>query len=541
MGYINWKNLLKIFIKIIIIYYLLSYKNFDTFEPKKIIQIDNKINEIIYENDIDYSNCSTNVNAIAIYFPQFVYIKNNYHFENKEFEDWKIIEKKRPLFKGHHQPRIKDKKYFNLELKNFSITEFIKKQIKLAKNHGLYGFGIIYYWFSGKKLYDEPINIFLKNKEINFPFFLIWYNGEYDLNKNVENESIIIKNNYTFKDAFMFLMDAKKYLMSEKYIKIKKKPILAIYEPFIIINLNKFLSYLRINAKNLGLNEIFILGTIYHEYLNYSKLFDYNFEIPPKNIKLSELYKNDNFFYYTGLIYKININPENKNVYRGIILEWDNTPENKNSIIFNEYSPEKFYLMIKILINSTNIENNKDNNFFFINGWNNWKECSYLEPDDKFGYSSINSLSKALFNLTYREENYNIINLSSICKVAVQAHIFYEDLIMDIINKTNNIPIKYDFFISTTSKEIGNIILKFLSLYSKANQYEIIIVNNKGRDILPLLTQLKYKVKQYKYLCHIHSKKSKKDPFIGSYWRNYLYYVIHCSKNFIEILFFILF
>ena len=115
MGYINWKNLLKIFIKIIIVYYLLSYKNFDTFEPKKIIQIDNKINEIIYENDIDYSNCSTNVNAIAIYFPQFVYIKNNYHFENKEFEDWKIIEKKRPLFKGHHQPRIKDKKYFNLD------------------------------------------------------------------------------------------------------------------------------------------------------------------------------------------------------------------------------------------------------------------------------------------------------------------------------------------------------------------------------------------------------------------------------------------
>ena len=116
----------------------------------------------------------------------------------------------------------------------------------------------------------------------------------------------------------------------------------------------------------------------------------------------------------------------------------------------------------------------------------------------------------------------------------MQAHIFYEDLIMDIIKKTNNIPIKYDFFISTTSKEIGNIILKFLSLYSKANQYEIIIVNNKGRDILPLLTQLKYKVKQYKYLCHIHSKKSKKDPFIGSYWRNYLYNNLMGNKGIVS-------
>ena len=319
------------------------------------------------------------------------------------------------------------------------------------------------------------------------------------------------------------LIDIKKYLIYKNYIKIKKKPILAIYEPSIINNLKEFLSYLRIIAKNLGINEVFIYGTISHEYFNYSKLFDYNFEIPPKNIKLSELIKNNNFYYYTGLIYKRDINYINKNVYRGIILEWDNTPEKKNSLIFNEYSPEKLYLMTKIVINSSSSENNKDTNFFFINGWNNWKEGSYLEPDDKFGYSSLNSLSKALFNLNYREENYNLINLINKCRVAVQAHIFYEDLIIDIINKTNNIPIKYDFFISTTNKEIRDIIFKFLSLYSKANQYEILIVENKGRDVLPLLTQLKNKVKQYKYLCHIHSKKSKKDPFIGYYWRNYLY------------------
>ena len=78
-------------------------------------------------------------------------------------------------------------------------------------------------------------------------------------------------------------------------------------------------------------------------------------------------------------------------------------------------------------------------------------------------------------------------------QVAIQAHIFYEDLILDIINKTNNIPIKYDLFISTISIEVRNNIIKNITQNSNANQYEIIILENKGRDVLPLLIQLKKK------------------------------------------------
>ena len=100
----------------------------------------------------------------------------------------------------------------------------------MAKKHGIYGFAINYYWFSGKKLYDEPINIFFENKEINFPFLLIWKNDKYELNYEDKKRSIIIENNYDPDDAFNFIEDIKKYLVSIFYIKIKKKPILAIYE-----------------------------------------------------------------------------------------------------------------------------------------------------------------------------------------------------------------------------------------------------------------------------------------------------------------------
>ena len=167
--------------------------------------------------------------------------------------------------------------------------------------------------------------------------------------------------------------------------------------------------------------------------------------------------------------------------------------------------------------------NNKNNYFIFINAWNNWKECSYLEYDEKFGYASLNALSKALFNLPLRNNNFNLLNLKKYCKIAIQAHIFYKDLIIEMFNKINNLPVKFDLFISTISIEIKNIIIKYIKKYSKSNKYEVIIVKNKGRDILPLLIQLKTKIKQYKYLCHIHSKKSKTNPNIGISWRNYLY------------------
>ena len=52
----------------------------------------------------------------------------------------------------------------------------MKKQIELAKNHGIYGFGIYYYWFSGKTLLEKPLLILLNNKDIDFNFLLIWAN-----------------------------------------------------------------------------------------------------------------------------------------------------------------------------------------------------------------------------------------------------------------------------------------------------------------------------------------------------------------------------
>ena len=246
-----------------------------------------------------------------------------------------------------------------------------------------------------------------------------------------------------------------------------------------------------------------------------------------------EFKKNDiKKIYYSGIIYKnIILNKFNKNfsIYRTSVLEINNY---SNKI--KDYTPEKFYILNKLLIESINKNLKGRNKFLFINSWNNYKEGKYLKPDKMYGYASINSFSKALFNISFNNKNYNLNNLNNTCKIAIQAHIFYEDLINEIINKTNNIPLKFDLYITTISKEKKYIIEEYVKNNSNANKYEIKIVHNMGRDVLPLIIQLKNKIKKYKYFCHIHTKKSSHDIILGNNWRNYLYKNLLGSKEVIS-------
>ena len=111
------------------------------------------------------------------------------------------------------------------------------------------------------------------------------------------------------------------------------------------------------------------------------------------------------------------------------MLEFDNSARKKKEfVIFQNYSPEQFYMLNRKIIEWTTAKYNNANRFIFINAWNEWGEGTYLEPDEKYGYASINALSKAIFNISYNKSNYNLSYLMVEPKIAIQAHIYYEDL-----------------------------------------------------------------------------------------------------------------
>ena len=156
-------------------------------------------------------------------------------------------------------------------------------------------------------------------------------------------------------------------------------------------------------------------------------------------------------------------------LYRGSMTEFDNSPRNKReSSVFKYYSPEQFYMANKKIIKWTRNKYDKNNRFIFVNAWNEWGEGAYLEPDSKFGYSSINSLSKALFDRPYKEIKFNHTSVSKESVVAINVHLYYDDLIEEIVNKTNNIPVCFDLYISTDSLYKKNKIIDYINILSSS-------------------------------------------------------------------------
>jgi hypothetical protein len=233
------------------------------------------------------------------------------------------------------------------------------------------------------------------------------------------------------------------------------------------------------------------------------KLFDATYEFSLRD-SLKYFVKDMPYSLYTATLYKdidyINISDDFP-LYRGCMLEFDNSPRKKRqSMIYENYSPEQFFMINKKIIKWTRDRYNENNRFIFINAWNEWGEGTYLEPDKKYGYASINSLSKALFDKAYNELNLNLLYFNKTSSiVAIQVHLYYIDLINEIINKTNNITFNFDLFISTDSLAKKNSINDYFLNNSKAYKVEIEILENKGRDVMPFLIQMKHKLKNYKY------------------------------------------
>ena len=364
-----------------------TLNNNTNFEKITYINIYNEF--VLFEENIDYSNYSTDIKVLALYLPQYHFIKENNIWWGDNFTEWTNVKKAKPYYEGHHQPRKPgdEKGYLGYYLLTDSYP--IKKQVELAKSHGIYGFAIYYYWFSGKKLLEKPIDIYLQNKDIDFPFLLIWANENWSRNWNGGNNKILIKQKYKLNDPVLFIKDIKIYMKDDRYIKINGKSVIGIYEPLKIPHLKETVSIWRKEAKINGIGELFIIISLNNHKISVFKKFsflDAAYDFPPRNIFKYFKYNDYN---YSFLIEKnkhfINLTNDFP-VFRGSMLEWDNSPRRgKAGIVFKEYSPEKFYLLNKIIIQYTKTHYNEYNRFIFINAWNEWGEGSYLEPDDKYG------------------------------------------------------------------------------------------------------------------------------------------------------------
>lgn len=106
--------------------------------------------------------------------------------------------------------------------------------------------------------------------------------------------------------------------------------------------------------------------------------------------------------------------------------------------------------------------------------------------------------------------------------LAVHLHLYYEDLLDEMLTYLQNIPYTYDIYVSC--QENANIEQIRQSICEKLkNAGEIVIkaCRNRGRDVAPLFVDFAAQISKYDFFVHIHTKKSFHTGEERTDWRGY--------------------
>jgi len=506
-------------------------------EPASIVSLPAYSSE--YQADEDFSKPSTDIKAIAFYLPQFHAVKENDEWWGEGFTEWTNTRQAEPRFPGHYQPREPhdDIGYYDL-----SDVEVLRQQAALARKHGIYGFCFYHYWFSGNRLLEKPVDLLLQHPEIDINFCLCWANENWTRTWDGLHKNVLMDQKYLASDAVTFIRDLQVYLEDPRYIRVDGKPVIMVYKPDIIPNVENVVKTWRQwwKTNTGGELEIWCNRTNFADTgcKFFSGFIDAIVEFPPHvvpyEVDQAKMAFNTqgNFYDYRNLVSDIVQGTERTETptisfYRSVMLGWDNSARRKVGwSIWYGFSLESYYQWLRHVIAYTRNSFPVDRRFIFINAWNEWAEGTYLEPDRKYGYACINTTSRALFDLPFQRAPRVLTSLPVAQEVApgsigVHVHIYFEDLAEDILKYTNRIPYQFDLFVTTdTAEKVANIKQLFTN-YGCQKQLQVIQTPNIGRDIGPFLVSIGNKFSGYDYIGHFHSKKSITVNW-GDRWRRYL-------------------
>lgn len=371
---------------------------------------------------------------IAIYLPQFHPIPENDEWWGKGFTEWTNVTKAKPLFNNHYQPHLPaDLGFYDLRLEEVRIA-----QAKMAKDYGIHGFCYYHYWFNGRRILDRPFQEVYDSKKPDFPFMLCWANENWTRTWDGLNKHILLEQKYSEEDDRAHIKSLIPFFKDSRYIKIDGKPVFAIYKSALLPNIQKTISVWRKEAKlenldlylcvfeSFGNHGIKMVENGFDASIEFQPFSNYLYEfIESKTLQLlnstikyrifKELFKRFNIPKYSSQLYEKCKKIVMRNLeysefvdylikhyqfeqeyvkFPGITPSWDNTARRGNEAFFLKNStPQKFEQWLKYL--SDHIANKTDdNNFIFINAWNEWAEGNHLEPCQKWGHQYLEAIKK---------------------------------------------------------------------------------------------------------------------------------------------------
>jgi hypothetical protein len=333
------------------------------------------------------------VRTVAFYLPQYHPIPENDEWWGKGFTDWINVSSAHPLFAAHQQPRQPT------DLGQYDLREerVLSAQSALARGHGIDAFCMYFYWFDGRRLLERPVEAWRTDPSL-LPYCLSWANESWTRRWDGKHRDVLMPQGYDPGFAQALFADLLPHFNSPHYLRMDDCPIFLVHRADVIPDAREMAITMRACAQEAGLPGLYLVAAETTPGLRPGPInFDAVAEFPPVGanslsttcirppIGLARDFRG-RLMSYNRLVKHYSSRREPQYIrHRGVVPGWDNTARrNSAATIYIGATPEKYGHW---LVDARALEEaaRSDRGLVFVNAWNEWAECAYLEPDSHFG------------------------------------------------------------------------------------------------------------------------------------------------------------
>ena len=335
--------------------------------------------------------------VIPFYLPQFHDSPQNNRWWGKGFTEWSNVTGAIPGYRGHYQPRLPTE----LGFYDLARDEVRVAQAELAKEHGISSFMYYYYWFSGERVLNLPIEK-MRAMDLDMPYCIMWANENWTRRWDGRSADVLVGQDYSKVPAADFIDDAMEFLLDPRYTRVDGKALLAVYRPGQMENFPEVVREWRKRARAAGVGELYVLAVSVAEEFDglgndaEETGIDGTLQFPPHNLPwvagpatevgLDSRWRGNFMSYQEAAKASLVLSGElADNEYPGAMVTFDNAARRQwQSDTWYGSNPYTFHRWVQGLVGSVMAREPKDR-VVFINAWNEWAEGAVLEPTTRFG------------------------------------------------------------------------------------------------------------------------------------------------------------
>lgn len=351
---------------------------------------------------------------LAFYLPQYHPIPENDAWWGRGFTEWRNVVRARPQFSGHYQPHLPaDLGFYDLR-----VPDVRTAQAEMAEAAGIYGFCYYHYWFNGKRLLERPFSEVLESGAPDFPFCLCWANENWTRRWDGRDREILMAQSYNADDDVRHIRDLFPAFEDPRYIRVQNKPLFIVYKTADLPDSRATAERWREESRRAGIGDLYLLkiDNGFDEGTDPLGLgFDAAVEFQPAWLRIgtrvpppfahrlkraldssvSSFERHFVFDYPRVVENMLEATPPPYKRFPGVTPMWDNHARRaEGAYILHGSTPALYERWLSAVLDRFRPPSPEEN-FVFINAWNEWAEGNHLEPDRRWGRAYLDATRRA--------------------------------------------------------------------------------------------------------------------------------------------------